>query len=561
MKLKIILTFIVILAGIVLARVSSAIPDGAGNDIFMSNVGIGTTTPQTGLAVMGNVGIGTWTAAGGNLIINSSGNIGIGSAWPGKLLDINGTVRATTFSGDGSGLTGISASSGWTAGVNLVRTTTLTDNVGVGTSAPVSLFEITSTQARNLFRVNDDLLDSSPFVITDIGNVGIGTVTSNSLFEITSTANFDLFRVNDNGAGDTTPFLIDSTGNVGIGTTVIDAKFIIDQSASGSGNRFVVDTSNGSNVTLSFSSLYWGVPGFGGPLIQSCLTDANAGAACSNSLTAGDNTFISIQPYAGNVGIGTFMALGKMVVQGGNVGIGSNVPSSLLEINSTAAQDLFRVDDNGDNDTTPVVINSNGNVGIGSLTPGTPFDILATDNTTAMRIKINATQANVTAADTYISFNSTTGQEGSITGTAGAGVLVYNTFTGAHWTKIDDKTNLEPNMVLEATGEKFLDRKPQLVKSRVCSTRQSPYVWGVYGGPNGEGFDLVLSLGTGQIWVANTNGDIEVGDYLQSSSVFGLAEKQDDNMLHNYSIAKALEPVTWKPGETRRLIACTFHAG
>src|SRR6185436_3390351 len=103
------------------------------------NAGIGTTKPVGGLVVMnGNVGIGTWSTTGvsGSLIVAAGvGNVGIGTIRPGTRLDVNGTVRATAFVGDGSGLTGISAG-GWTDGGTNVFTSLTTDNVGIGTTTP-----------------------------------------------------------------------------------------------------------------------------------------------------------------------------------------------------------------------------------------------------------------------------------------------------------------------------------------------------------------------------------------------------------------------------------------
>jgi hypothetical protein len=53
----------------------------------------------------GNVGIGTWAPAGllevglQKLDVTPSGNVGIGSVSPGQALDVQGTVRASGFSG------------------------------------------------------------------------------------------------------------------------------------------------------------------------------------------------------------------------------------------------------------------------------------------------------------------------------------------------------------------------------------------------------------------------------------------------------------------------------
>lgn len=49
-----------------------------------------------------------------------------------------------------------------------------------------------------------------------------------------------------------------------------------------------------------------------------------------------------------------------------NVGIGTVTPVAVVNISSTANQDLFRVDDNATNDLSPFVINKDGNVGIGT---------------------------------------------------------------------------------------------------------------------------------------------------------------------------------------------------
>jgi hypothetical protein len=102
-------------------------------------------------------------------------------------------------------------------------------------------------------------------------------------------------------------------------------------------------------------------------------------------------------------------------------------------------------------------------------------------------------------------------------------------------------------------------------------------VYGVLGSPtrstNNINRLIVNSVGEGAICVCNTNGNIENGDYIQSSDVLGHGEKQDDDILHNYTVAKATidcnfelnspyyECIERPDGIRTAFIACTYHCG
>ena len=72
---------------------------------------------------------------------------------------------------------------------------------------------------------------------------------------------------------------------------------------------------------------------------------------------------------------------------------------------------------------------------------------------------------------------------------------------------------------------------------------------------------FINSLGEGGILVCNENGNIENGDYLCSSSIAGIAMKQDDDLLHNYTIAKSTMDYNFIDSDERKLIGCTYHCG
>lgn len=97
-----------------------------GSDLFSAvdgNVGIGTETPSSKLDVIGDIrasgticnsagaclgdsGPGLWQEAESDIYF-SGGNVGIGTDSPNQTLDVEGTVQATRFIGDGSGLSNL----------------------------------------------------------------------------------------------------------------------------------------------------------------------------------------------------------------------------------------------------------------------------------------------------------------------------------------------------------------------------------------------------------------------------------------------------------------------
>jgi hypothetical protein len=314
-----------------------------GSNVFVTtgsnNVGIGTSTPQGGLVVTnGNVGIGTW-APNGSLIIQGGGNVGIGTAWPGMVLDVNGTFRASqiqmpigatmayTFSGStNTGMTSPAANdlrlltNGTTNFRSAGNVNYLISNVGIG----------------NNFIVPGNTLSVG-------GNVGIGTNNS-SAYYVSVLPSGSLAVEKNIGIGTTEPTssLNVASGNVGVGTawpgTLVDVNgtvralgFAMGTNAPASG--YVLTASDSAGDTT------WTAPGN--------IAGWSTGTGTVYT-TTGSN----------NVGIGTTTPQGGLVVTNGNVGVGTWSPRAAFDVEGTLAVSMFA-----------------GNVGIGTLSPGAFLDV------------------------------------------------------------------------------------------------------------------------------------------------------------------------------------------
>mgnify|MGYP005702669181 CR=1 FL=1 len=174
--------------------------------------------------------------------------------------------------------------------------------------------------------------------------------------------------------------------------------------------------------------------------------------------------------------------------------------------------------------------------------------------------------------------------------TVSGGTVSYNPFTGCHQSYLLDADSKTANQIetdLSDTPHYPYGSIMVSVKSEVTtlsgstdpnlqpdhyvvtsSIHQDKRVYGVYFGSMGKNEDYInqhqiASLGDGVVLVNNQNGNIENGDYITTASGSGgYGCKQNDDLLHNYTVAKSLTDVDWSTeSESTKLIACTYHCG
>lgn len=161
----------------------------------------------------------------------------------------------------------------------------------------------------------------------------------------------------------------------------------------------------------------------------------------------------------------------------------------------------------------------------------------------------------------------------------------YSPFTGIHIIKIDASQNideLEDGHIMSSVGvvnkKDILNTIVTVVKSNKIKDKK---VYGIYAGHEIRGdendkdikkrVDRVAAVGEGTMLVTNYNGDIMNGDYICSGPIPGYGMLQDDDIVHNYTVAKSTEDVKWSDVDNviewegveykKYLICCTYHCG
>ena len=159
-------------------------------------------------------------------------------------------------------------------------------------------------------------------------------------------------------------------------------------------------------------------------------------------------------------------------------------------------------------------------------------------------------------------------------------------FTGAHDIIFDKGDALIPGMIVVTTGQVYIREKSMSctlpvvsLTSKVKDTR----VFGVfistqeipqnywYTLRKDESLGITNALGEGLVLVTDINGPLSNGDYITTSPIPGYGQKQDDNILYSYTVAKVTQTINWEMiTETieyqgkkykKTLIAVTYHCG
>ncbi len=431
--------------------------DGLGG---MTNlgVGIGTTSPQSTLAIQNSYGtrnnylfsISSSTAADGSTAtdffnVTNAGYVGIGTTTPTGVLHISGKDNQTQpalvlqqtftrnpmlqwFAEGGSGQ--------WTAGV---------DRQGLAGGV-----------SNNFYISNSSVLETNTrFTISTAGNVGIGT-----------TSPWGQLSVNPNGitgpafvvgSSTATNFIVTNGGNVGIGTASPAYKLAVNGTTLLGGD---VNTANGTWSLTNTSGNINITSGGGGQLqlqggtvlanpgIQIGAADTGIYRLAANKIaigngTAGDYTGTLI---AGNVGIGTTSPINydnsgdNLVIYetGGEGGItvatDNNQKGALLFADGTSGDQAYRGVVQYDHASDymrfytagaeKVRITNTGNVGIGTTTPGTKLDVIDDSADAGIRIRHSNLTSGISIGYNTIKSNGTSADQNINITPAGTGSVL-----------------------------------------------------------------------------------------------------------------------------------------
>ncbi len=308
------------------ARISNeTVTNSFVTNISTSTLRASTATVTTSLNALGN------TNTLGSLI-TTGGNVGINTTSPLHRLDVNGTVRATTYTGGALQISGAVSAAGLA----------VTGNVAVGGNLTV-VGAVTNVSTENLV-VLDNLLviNSAPDGVSDAGLLASltgGSASATGVFFKESTDRWTFAYTDTSATADTV--VISSYTPVHAGAAFFEgvvsaANMQLSGSITAAG--ISVPTLNSSNLSATSStftnSLITNLTASSARLTDSILSSATA---VNLRVTTGLNAS-GVTAQFGSVNSGTNNTLGGFLFTNTTgVGINTTNPTSVLTVNGTAS--------------------------------------------------------------------------------------------------------------------------------------------------------------------------------------------------------------------------------
>jgi len=391
-----------------------------GENVFGLNLFPGTASPDSGLLTFGDgsgwkfhIGMGSNNGTTKFVTVQDNGNVGIGTSTPAHPLDVSGTVRATSFIGNGSGLTGI-------AGDNLGNHTATAALVGTVGTVALPGYTFSGDTNTGMYWVAADqiglttggarraLISSAGLTVTgavDASTQFLGNAADTAAapsFSWTGNTNVGMFRpttdvlaFSTNGAE---RMRVLANGNVGVGTTApahpLDVNGTVRATAFSTSGGLTINNS-APTITLQDTDHRSGFIHMNANLMYFLSSNANNATGWTQNgahwpliLDMTNDGAV----FGGNVSIpeGELYVGSNINAQGGNIALSTGAANYwLMTKRSESYAPASEINNlvfsywNGSSWNQSVNVTPNGNVGLGTAVPAHRLDVNGTVRATA----------------------------------------------------------------------------------------------------------------------------------------------------------------------------------